>query len=77
MPFLEINDLKKVYKDFTLSASLSVEQGEMLCIIGPSGSGKSTLLSLIAGLESPDGGTIVLDGTDITSKRIQERGNSA
>lgn len=74
MPFLEINDLKKVYKDFTLSASLSVEQGEMLCIIGPSGSGKSTLLSLIAGLESPDGGTIVLDGTDITSKRIQERG---
>ncbi len=46
--------------------SLSVPAGQCLAIIGPSGSGKSTLLGLIAGLDSPTGGHILIDGTDIT-----------
>ncbi len=74
MPFLEVRNLEKKYKDFTLSVSFGVEEGEFLCIIGPSGSGKSTLLSLIAGLDRPDSGTITLGGRDITGERIQERG---
>ncbi len=74
MPYLEIRKLEKKYKDFGLSASFGVEEGEFLCIIGPSGSGKSTLLSLIAGLDTPDGGSIILDGKDITKEKIQNRG---
>ena len=74
MPYLEIRKLEKKYKDFTLSASFGVDEGEFLCVIGPSGSGKSTLLSLIAGLDKPDGGTVTIDGKDITKMKIQERG---
>lgn len=47
--------------------TLTVPAGQCLAIIGPSGSGKSTLLGLIAGLDSPSGGHILIDGTDITT----------
>jgi len=46
-------------------ASLRVEEGEFVCLVGPSGCGKSTLLNLIAGLESPDSGTLMSDGEPI------------
>jgi putative ABC transport system ATP-binding protein len=46
--------------------SLAVEAGEALGLVGPSGSGKSTLLMVLAGLERPDSGRVVLDGTDLT-----------
>ena len=46
--------------------SLAVEKGEFLVIEGKSGSGKSTLLSLLSGLDTPDSGRIILNGTDIT-----------
>jgi putative ABC transport system ATP-binding protein len=46
---------------------LHVSAGRFLAVTGPSGSGKSTLLGLIAGLDSPSSGRIVIDGTDITS----------
>jgi putative ABC transport system ATP-binding protein len=45
--------------------SLTVAPGEFLALYGPSGSGKTTLLELIAGLQRPDSGTVVLDGRDI------------
>ncbi len=45
--------------------SLTVAPGEFLALYGPSGSGKTTLLELIAGLQLPDSGTVVLDGCDI------------
>ncbi|HUE89034.1 MAG TPA: ABC transporter ATP-binding protein [Vicinamibacterales bacterium] len=47
--------------------SLTVPQGQTLAIIGPSGSGKSTLLGLIAGLDAPSSGQILIDGVDITA----------
>jgi len=47
--------------------SLAVEKGEFLVVEGKSGSGKSTLLGLLSGLDIPDSGRIILDGTDITS----------
>ncbi len=74
MPYLEIRKLEKKYKDFKLSASFGVDEGEFLCVIGPSGSGKSTLLSLIAGLDRPDGGSIIIDGKDVADVKIQDRG---
>ena len=46
---------------------LRVEAGRFLAVTGPSGSGKSTLLGLIAGLDAPSGGRIVIDGTDVTA----------
>ena len=72
MPYLEIRNITRKYKDFTLSASFGVEEGDFLCIIGPSGSGKSTLLSIIAGLENPDSGSVILDGKDITDDERTE-----
>lgn len=47
--------------------NLSISEGEFLAIMGPSGSGKSTLLNLIAGIDRPDSGKVIVSGTDITT----------
>jgi len=47
--------------------SINVEQGEFLALMGPSGSGKTTLLNLIAGIDKPSNGNIVIDGTNIST----------
>src|SRR5437667_5225663 len=46
--------------------SLSVAEGEFVCLVGASGCGKSTLLNIIAGLEKPDSGTVLADGKPVT-----------
>ena len=56
-----------------MDLSFSMDKGELLCIIGPSGSGKSTLLSLIAGIDTPQSGSIIIDGEDITHMSIRRR----
>ena len=48
------------------SVSLKIEQGEFISLMGASGTGKSTLLNLIASIDKPDSGSIVIDGNDIT-----------
>lgn len=65
MSLLEIKNLKKSFGDNEVlkDISLTVDKGEVLCIIGPSGSGKSTLLRCITKLETQDDGIIDFDGT--------------
>jgi putative ABC transport system ATP-binding protein len=46
--------------------SLDVERHKLTAVMGPSGSGKSTLMHILAGLDRPDGGTVAIDGTDLT-----------
>src|SRR5215207_258619 len=53
--------------------SLSVAHGTFVCLLGPSGCGKTTLLRMIAGLEEPSSGRIVLDGSDITRLEAHQR----
>ncbi|MBW4508846.1 MAG: TOBE-like domain-containing protein [Scytonematopsis contorta HA4267-MV1] len=53
--------------------NLEIKSGSLVALLGPSGSGKSTLLRLIAGLELPDSGKILLTGKDATHQSVQER----
>lgn len=72
MPLIEITNVTKRYHkgDETITplddVSLNVEQGEFISLMGASGTGKSTLLNLIASIDKPDQGSIVIGGTDIT-----------
>ncbi len=54
--------------------SFDVAEGEALVLLGASGSGKTTILRIIAGLEQPDGGSVVLHGKDVTALPARERG---
>ena len=67
--------IEHVYKDFRTQSgtvralddvSVSLNEGEFVCFVGPSGCGKSTLLNIIAGLEKPDSGLALIDGTPIS-----------
>ena len=53
--------------------SFTIPQGAFVAIVGPSGSGKTTLLGLLAGLETPTRGTVVLDGSDLTTLSENDR----
>ncbi len=68
--YLQLNSISKIFKDTKKETlqdiSLEVEKGEFICIVGPSGCGKSTLLNLVAGLDTPTSGTIMLDGQPVT-----------
>ncbi|MBI3368939.1 MAG: ABC transporter ATP-binding protein [Burkholderiales bacterium] len=76
MAFLELQGLVKRYGDFTAVAecSLSVTQGEFVCLLGPSGCGKTTTLQMVAGFTQPTSGRVVLDGKDITAVKPSQRG---
>ncbi|MDO4643727.1 MAG: ATP-binding cassette domain-containing protein [Cardiobacteriaceae bacterium] len=72
---IEIHRLHKKYGNFTAlhPTDLRIENGEMATLLGPSGSGKTTLLRLIAGLESADGGRIMLNESDVTDVPVRKR----
>ena len=71
MAAVEIRNVSKIFKRGTTEvvalqdASLDIESGGFLCLMGPSGSGKSTLLNMIAGIDRPTGGKIIVNGENI------------
>ena len=73
---IEVRDVSKRFGDFVAleSVSLSVGTGALVALLGPSGSGKSTLLRVIAGLERPDAGSVLMAGKDVTVVPPQHRG---
>lgn len=80
MPLVEIRNLTKRYRtgDEVITpvddVCLDIEQGDFISLMGPSGTGKSTLLNLMAGIDTPDRGTVTIGGTEVTSL---SRGESA
>lgn len=80
MEILKVHNLKKVYTtrfggnqvQALTNVNFTVEQGEYVAIMGESGSGKTTLLNILAALDKPTGGTVLLDGKDITKIREKE-----
>jgi putative ABC transport system ATP-binding protein len=80
MALLEVNNLKKVYTtrfggnpvQALSSVSFSIEKGEYVAIMGESGSGKTTLLNILAALDKPTGGEVLLNGKSIVSIREKE-----
>lgn len=75
MAEIRLENLQKRFGDFTAvrEVSLTVGDGEFFVLLGPSGCGKTTTLRMIAGLELPTAGRILLDGEDVTFRRASHR----
>ncbi len=80
MPILQVSDLKKIYTtrfggqkvQALTSVNFAVEPGEYVAIMGESGSGKTTLLNILAALDKPTSGEVLLDGKDIVTIREKD-----
>src|SRR6187549_2713786 len=72
---IDIRNVSKKFGHFTAlrDVSFEVRPGELVALLGPSGCGKTTLLRIVAGLESPDQGSVLFDGEDATHRQVGER----
>jgi multiple sugar transport system ATP-binding protein len=75
MAEIRLENLQKCFGDFTAvrSSSFTIADGDFFVLLGPSGCGKTTTLRMIAGLELPSSGQILLDGEDVTFNRASQR----
>ncbi|MBR1863909.1 MAG: ABC transporter ATP-binding protein [Ruminococcus sp.] len=76
MAYVELKNINKNYGDFKASDNVSfgIEKGKLIGLLGPSGSGKTTILRMIAGLEAPDSGEIIIDGKVVNDIPASKRG---
>ena len=78
MAFIEVKNLSKIYQmgEVKIKAienvSFSIDEGELVVILGPSGAGKTTILNILGGMDSPTSGSIIIDGTDISKYNRKE-----
>ncbi|HEY1205740.1 MAG: ABC transporter ATP-binding protein [Bryobacteraceae bacterium] len=78
-PIIQVRDLRKVYRvgevdvEALRGVNLTVERGELLCVVGPSGSGKSTLFHILGGLTGATSGEVIVDGRDLSKISDAER----
>ena len=72
---IAVASVTKRYGDFAAldDVNLQIDAGELVALLGPSGSGKTTLLRVIAGLETPDVGSVLFEGEDTTNRHARER----
>ncbi|MYL71367.1 ATP-binding cassette domain-containing protein [Halobacillus litoralis] len=75
MNHLAVEQITKTFQNFTAlkDISFSIEKGEFICLLGPSGCGKTTLLRILAGLEMPNAGGVLMNGRDMTHLPPAER----
>ena len=74
--YVELKDINKHYGSYKASdhVSFGIEKGKLIGLLGPSGSGKTTILRMIAGLEHPDSGEIIIDGKVVNDIPASQRG---
>ena len=73
--YIETKSLKKTYngREVVKGISVRVDRGSVVGLLGPNGAGKTTTFYMIVGLVSPDGGHVVIDGTDVTNMPMYRR----
>ena len=74
--YVELKNINKTYGPYQASRNVNfgIEKGKLIGLLGPSGSGKTTILRMIAGLENPDSGEIIIDGKVVNDVPASERG---